>query len=183
MKGGPPAPQLASEIAPTFDIENPGVESRFLLGWNRYGFGLQSAGAAGNPTIFSLRNPAGSNVLAVVESLIVSVNTLDTIAATYGKTNVDLTPAANPGALDGRAGTLTSSLVMSTSNAVAGGLLARFFLVTGAVNIGVQLIQQEHQEIPITPGFALRVETVLANNQLTVGLIWRERLIEESELK
>src|SRR5260370_42195617 len=83
IKGGPPAPQLAYDITATLEIDQSAVESRFLLGWNRFGFGLQLAGAIGNPSQIRLRNPTGSGVIAVIESIIIFASPNDRIQLTY----------------------------------------------------------------------------------------------------
>src|SRR5260370_10296088 len=68
MKGGPPSAQLATEIGTQFQFPL-GVEFRNLESWFRYGAapGLPAVAAAN--AVFRFRNPAGSNVVAVVEKL------------------------------------------------------------------------------------------------------------------
>src|SRR5216684_1967801 len=72
MKGEASVPILASEIAPSFVLPY-GVENRYLEQWNRFGLGMNVTATAGNQSAFRLRNPAGSNVIAVVEVLTYSV--------------------------------------------------------------------------------------------------------------
>jgi hypothetical protein len=183
IKGGPPSPQLASEIAPTFDVEKPAVESRYLLGWNRFGFGLQILGAVGNPSQIRLRNPTGSGVIAVIESIIVYQSPNDRIQLTYTATAADLV-AQTVIPLDGRSGTSSSSVRVSNSNAAATAGLAVYQDIAGiSASPPQQVLVTENQEISIAPGFAWGAQTVAANISLTANVIWRERAIEESELK
>ena len=69
MKGGPPAAQLASEIGAMFVFNRMGADFRYLESWNRYGVTFTIGGVALNQGTFRLRNPLGSNVIAVVEKL------------------------------------------------------------------------------------------------------------------
>src|SRR5258708_34587991 len=68
IKGGPPARQLASEIVFQHPILS-GRENRYLESWNlfwaTFGFGPSVANNNG----CQLRNPAGSNVIAVMEEM------------------------------------------------------------------------------------------------------------------
>src|SRR5258708_40293223 len=70
MKGGPPAPQLATEIGTNIQLFH-GVENRYLEGWQRFGgqFSVPAAGV-GNVGGFRFRNPAGNNVITAVEWLL-----------------------------------------------------------------------------------------------------------------
>src|SRR5260370_7764711 len=57
MKGGPPAPQLASEISPQLSIPDLGVESRFHLGWNSFAFPINTPPGASTPPPPHFRKP------------------------------------------------------------------------------------------------------------------------------
>src|SRR5258708_12286195 len=69
MKGGPPAPQLASEISPQLSIPDLGVESRFHLGWNSWGFAINTGGAVGTASASQLPNPPHSQAIAAHHTL------------------------------------------------------------------------------------------------------------------
>src|SRR5260370_22739609 len=69
MKGGPPAPQLASEISPQLSIPDLGVESRFHLGWNSFAFAINTASGVGTASAAQLRNPPNSKVIGVVHKM------------------------------------------------------------------------------------------------------------------
>ncbi len=183
IKGGPPSPQLASEITPVFEVEAISVEDRFLLGWNRYGFGATQIGGAANIAAFRFRNPANSNVIGVLESIEIVCNLADFINVTYGKIATDLVNAITPGAIDGRSGQGSSSIVFSDAPLAAASLLPRIAFLRRADSFSEQWIYNPNQEIPIAPGFALQVENVTVNLNLTVSAVWRERILEEGELK
>src|SRR5260370_37844134 len=69
IKGDVPAKQLAGEIMPVHLIAT-GNETRFLDGWNRWGVGISSLANVANTNGVQLRNPAGSNIIAVIERAI-----------------------------------------------------------------------------------------------------------------
>jgi hypothetical protein len=180
LKGGPPSPQLASEIIPTFPFFN-GAENRYLEGWNRFGYGLEVLGAVGNPSQLRIRNPTGSGVIAVLESIILDLATNDRVQLTYTKLSTDFT-VQTVVPLDGRTLSTSSSLIISNSNASAsaGNVVYQDMHMFNTVS-PVQLTSTENQEIPITPGIAWGVQTVSANVLLSANVIWRERALEESE--
>src|SRR5713101_1139552 len=70
IKGPPPVATLAPEIMPVHPIAN-GVETRWLEMWQRWGFSVTITGAAANNATVQIRNPAASNIIAVVEKLTV----------------------------------------------------------------------------------------------------------------
>src|SRR5882672_9836321 len=73
MKGQAPAPQLASEITPSFTFLM-GVETRYLEGWNRFSGSLSAGPVAAQTDGFQLRNPVNSGVVAVIEQITISIS-------------------------------------------------------------------------------------------------------------
>src|SRR5712664_282468 len=65
MKGGPPAAQLASEITTNVQFNQMGNDFRYLEGWDIFGNQIFLAASVGNTAGYRLRNPGGSNVIAV----------------------------------------------------------------------------------------------------------------------
>src|SRR6516165_1379087 len=68
IKGGPPAPQLTSEISVAVNLFW-GAECRYLESWNRFGAGFDVAAVAANSGAVRMRNPAASAVVAVFEKI------------------------------------------------------------------------------------------------------------------
>src|SRR5260370_24325928 len=73
IKGPVPVATLAPEIIPVINVFS-GVETRYTDAWNRFGAVSSLAALAGNETLGQLRNPAGSNIIAVVELLHLSTS-------------------------------------------------------------------------------------------------------------
>lgn len=178
MKGPAPAPQLSSEIFPMLLIEQFGVESRYLVGWDRFGLRIVQAGAVGLTTSFRFRNPGGSNAIAVVEKLTYSSNLAGRLDIFNLLTDVDLAAIALSNRLDSR-GRAASTVVPSSGNGSAGGTLV--FGAENLVSTPYELVTFENQEVPLLPGQQLEVRTSNLNAALTVATFWRERYLEDSE--
>jgi hypothetical protein len=186
MKGDVPAKQLAGEIMPVHLITT-GVETRYLDSWNRWSFGITSPPLAANTNGVQLRNPAGSNMIGVIERFFVYSSTVGgggeeiDFGMLFGTGSVDL---GTHGAVSLDARVLgppaSSSLVESDANTspLVGNLFFRGIIGS---NVGFDLITSQNSEIVIAPGSTLRVVSTLANANLLVSAMWRERLLEEAE--
>ena len=186
MKGGPPAPQLAGEVMPVVFFYS-GIESRNHESWQRFG-ALVNLGApgVGNFNLARLRNPAGSGMVVVVEKVFFSNNTgaVQTVQVGYGLgPGSDVTTLAalvNTG-LDAR-GAPQPNAHLSTSQ-VAASALPQIFLANLAVSGSVDVIQYENQELTLLPGTVYDFWSNSANTGFDVSLFWRERALEDSEVK
>jgi len=185
MKGSVPTKQLAGEITTTINLFS-GVELRYLEQWDRFGLALQVIGVAGNVSGIRFRNPVGSNVVAVFESLFVGNDS--TTAGDYfvslGAIAADLaSPSSLVGSrLDPRGRNAPTLIVSSQATTPSIGFLtagiARPVLAT---TVTLQIISTENQEITVLPGDALQVLTFNLTSSVDVSAVWRERLLEESE--
>jgi hypothetical protein len=179
-KGGVPTKQLAGEIMSVFPIF-AGVENRYLEGWERFGVGLIIAANVATKSGVQLRNPAGSNVVAVIEKMTVQTQGPQerlSVGVSFAA-QVELTNPVGVQALDSR-GRATGSLIASTSNNTTD--LTVFFGIIAAANaIPYDVILDENQELPMLPGTTYRILGENTNTDLTINLIWRERILEESE--
>jgi hypothetical protein len=184
MKGGPPAPQLASEIGPTFEMENPPVENRYLLGWDRYAILITGPANPGTNSGCRLRNPVGSNVVIVIEGIEINTSVGDTaIVIDHGATTLDNANVLAPAAfrLDARSRPRSTAVLSVTSAGNPGGLPNNIALVAVTNTQSRGFIADEHQEITVLPGDAIQVRSNAVNTALTSSFMWRERLLEESE--
>jgi len=192
MKGGPPAAQLASEIAPNFQFNQMGVDFRYLEGWNRFfASSAGTVGNAGNSPTFRLTNDAGTNVIAVIEKLLVGTVAADKIDITF-QNNQPLVSGHVPNlgtilpslAMDQRQqGTsLTQQSVLTASTSVVtntAGVLAHKRQSQAGVDIDV--ITHEDGQIVMLPQTLLNIFSEAAASTLFVSVIWRERFLEDSE--
>jgi hypothetical protein len=186
MKGGPVAAQLASELQPVFPFFN-GVENRFLETWARYTAAAPVSAIALQNGAAQLRNPATSNVIAVVERLGFLEGLVDTSGV---QINQDTGTAAFGAAVGqrcldnrfvrGSTQTQGPSCQVSVGNnvPVTGGRLA---IIPVEANEETSFILTQDQEITVLPGDSLIVFSGIVNVGMVVNFMWRERLLEESE--
>src|SRR5260370_10319682 len=144
-KGGPRAPQVASEIRPKLSIPDLGVESRFHLGWNSFGFAINTAAGVGTASAAQLRNPPNSKVIGVIHKIQVesSVAQEVDIANLAGALLIDLNSIAGVTSMDQRfVAPPGGSMIIgsSTANAKGGNILGRLQFQAGVPLqvIGVQ---------------------------------------------
>src|SRR6266478_6214976 len=186
LKGGPPSAQLASEVMPTFPFFN-GRENRWLEGWNTFALARAQVAVGGITPVVRLRNPPTSNIVAIFERLLVfNFNTTSAPILRSGPTVTDLPTVFSLGnkRLDPR-GAIDSQLITSENSGAGGVLLqARLQGNTGALTF-FDFIISSIVEIPLLPGDAIEIDQngVGAGAGTTMSFLWRERALEDSELK
>jgi hypothetical protein len=159
-----------------------GVEDRYLQGWNRYAQFFNPAPNAAQFSKSQIRNPVGSGVLAVVEQVIVGGTLTDTPSFVVFSGTTDLTTAsATVNRIDAR-GSQSPALRMSLGTTVAGTQAGATWLVAFTANTSVQLIIDPNQEITILPGDIFQITSGVVNQALFMTVVWRERVLEPSEL-
>jgi hypothetical protein len=184
MKGPPPAAQLAGEIVPAVDFVT-GVESFLHQGWQKYGVYFTRAAVAAQNSAAEIRNPKTSGVIVVIESIVFA--TVQGVAVCYstnsGPLTTDLATSVVPtfARWDGRGG-LNPSAILSVGNNATGISAPNKHVCCLAANTAIELINHGDQELPISPGDALQLLTLTLNVNLDVGVQWRERPLEDSEL-
>jgi hypothetical protein len=184
MKGDAPSVQLAADWQPSlgFDVEG-NVELRYLQGWNKYAISSLLNAIAGQPTGVRLRNPVGSNVVAVVELLSMGTPTAtDVMNLAHGPIAADLVTIISGAVarLDPR-GNAAPTCVMSTNTAALTSLSSVIAVRRTVANTNVDFILTADQEIPLLPGDALQIQPSTVNEALDFTFWWRERFLEESE--
>jgi len=183
MKGEASLFQVSSELQPVLPFF-AGCENRVLENWDRFAlFAVQPAVAASLGAV-QIRNPAGSNVLTVIESLLVWEAATDQPFVNIGATNVDLATIVPPSAssrLDPRGRPNPSMVLSRTSPNVAIGMT--ILQVALLAFTTWQFVNNENQEMPLLPGDAYQVSANTVNTQISVSLVWRERFLEDSERK
>jgi hypothetical protein len=185
MKGPAPAPQLAGDIAATFEFFN-GVENRYLESWSRYGQVVGLAASAGNTSGVRLRNPANSNVVGVIEKCTISVPLADQPVFRHGTATTDLAVLTGSGGQrkDSRSGAGPNLILSDQNNAAAVPVLtndAAHFAVFLPNNGFADVMLDPNQEETLLPGDAVQILSNAVNLALNVSIWWRERFLEDSE--
>ena len=188
MKGEPPAPQLASEISPNLNMADWWSRDILALhGFIPFGNILTIAAVAAQDSAVQLRNPANSGIVAVIDKLVLRAGVAaTTITLGINASAANLTTLApTVRSLDGRQSNTGSSCILSGQNNVFGGGLPTAFADPEALLAGqdYDFILNEHQSLPLLPGDALVARSDQVNVTLAVTLLWRERVLEENELK
>jgi hypothetical protein len=183
IKGEKPTPQIASEITPVLVLPEGLCEDWYLHGWNYFANRGTIGPVAANFNEFQLRNPASSNVIAVVTKILAGSQSGGEVFGLTGSQGnpADLASVGTPYALDGRTNT-NSTLIPSSATVAAIANLAGGITIGQTVGASeLDLIVHRHQEIPMLPGAALRLTFNTANTTSSVTIHWRERFLEEQE--
>ena len=184
IKGGAPVKQLGSEIMPMVQFLM-GNEFRYLESWQRFGLSFVAAANTGNSAV-RFRNPAGSNEVAVLESLVIT-----TLAGEVNQFNLegpapqtlDLTNSITSAAtrIDAR-GQQNTAMSISWNNLSALSSMANTIAsIIMTASTQYQYITFEDQEITVLPGDALQLRSPQVNFQILGYVWWRERFLEDAE--
>lgn len=189
MKGGPPAPQLSSEIMPVLPLLH-GRENRYLEGWNVYFAATAGIVGVGSPA-FRLTNDIGSNVVAVIEKILVGTVAADVINVTFQNLqplvggHVPNYPTILPAtSMDGRGqavGATQQSVLTASTNTTVTGAGTLVIKRQSPAGQDLDLILTDNQEIVMVPQTLLQIFSSAAAGTLQVSMIWRERFLEDSE--
>ena len=184
MKGGAVAPQLASEIAPTFPLFS-GVEHRYLESWNHYKSFAQVPAVVAQNDAFALVNPVGSGVIAVIERLVFVDDTISNQAFNESITRNGVggnLANVSPGiSIDSRNLGNSSCAFSSINNVAAGAIIINRYTAPQALGVELDVIKTVNQEMTVLPGDRYLWTTLTVNSISIVNLTWRERVLEDSE--
>lgn len=189
VKGGGGLMDVEQTIRAVLSIQS-GNEDRYLQGWDRFAQGANVAAAAANNSGFRIRNPAGSNVVAVIEKCVASEGANDFTAFRFSSAGVtaDLGTVLVPGInrLDPRSRNAATCIVSDQNTAVGvPALSANQFTVDANQHLAstpYSPILTVNNEVLLMPGAGYQIEAVAVNTALNVFLEWRERSLETSEL-
>lgn len=191
IKGNSPVRQLAGEVMPTLQLFN-GRENRYLEGWAIYGARAVQGAVAAQDSVIRLINPLGSNIIAVIESIIVSTSIADEIAIenTVVPTAVsNLASTFTAVGFDTRfqpSGTGTGGAACQISAAPNIGQGARVIwadLLTQALIDHVDIIEYDEQQTLLLPGTDMQIRELNLNSSLRASIRWRERQLEVEETR
>lgn len=182
IKGGVPSPQLASEIIPVLPIKS-GVENDYLFSWENYSLVTSIGPSVGNASGIRIRNPVGSNIIAVLKKVVMLTTVADNvIIVSYALVSAgDMLSAVSPGrALDTRVRPSSTCIVSADAPpAVPANTNIMAFALLAATDR--DLINADCHQLPLLPGSHYQVTTNTVNTILRVTFYWKERFLEESE--
>ncbi len=190
MKGGPPVPQLSGDIQVSQPIFH-GSENRYLESWNQWQVGILVPANVGNISQVRLTNDIGTNVIAVLEKVAVSVSIAQEVdiaqinfsALVAGHLPI-LTGAATF-AQDSRQGSPQNPSPQASLQASFSNVSNVLATVVGRVQLlaltTLDLILTEEQEQPLLPQTQWQIQCTVANTAMLVWAQWRERVLEEGE--
>lgn len=177
--GGSPSPQLTPEIQPHFDPH--AAPEDFILSTELLCAGVvQEPANAGQKSMVALENPAGSNVLGILEWLSAQVGTA-AVSSIYGALLWTPPPPGVAGAVltarDGRRPRIVGdvakggALLLGASNNVAPPTPANLFIQ--ATTAAEELVLYS-QPVIIAPGMSIFVVNNTVNQALWTSWAWRE---------
>lgn len=186
MKGPPVLPTLSTDLQFIHTFFS-GEENRFPQSWDSFSVYDVWAPLTANHTAYEIRNPVGSNTVAVLYRLAFTSNTAGealTFNISRGET-VDQTTTGRATSLDART-TRKSSLIRSINSGTAPAALVgvQSGVWTSVLGTNVPLLEAipAGLEIPILPGDAIIVTGTLTTPPTQTSVAWwRERALEESE--
>jgi hypothetical protein len=184
MKGGPPAPQLSTEVQPNFDLEDSPIELRFLKGEYLYGVSVNPPIVAAQFSLLQLRNPPTSGVIAIIEHVYVfNISGPQQYQIQFGQPGLnDATTILSTRSRDGR-NKGQSAMIASSGSVGAGSQIGANMAQLGVSGANITERYPNFREggLVLTPNDELRVISLIAATSDFYSILWRERLIEDSE--
>src|SRR5215813_5534988 len=188
MKGGSVMNELGSVLMPSVNFFW-GTEMRYLEGWNRFSSAIQVGAVPANNSVYRIRNPITSNVIAVFEKIyLFNQNAAASDFRVEGWFNTgaagDLPTALTTfvDRFDARSAVAGPSVTVTSDNTAPAGSIGRtvWFNVVFQPNATADVIVDDLQELPLLPGDAMQVRNNTVN-QFVSGIVWwRERALEDS---
>jgi len=174
---GSPAPTLAPEIAPSFDVNQMDDPPQFYTRGEKIAGGAGSVVAvAAQHAYIQVINPVGSGQLVILDAVMAS-SAASAAAAIFSSGS--FAPTNNLGA-----SMRDSRWVNLPVATVSGGTQVAPLITAGHVYRYVSNAdpKYESQQIVLPPGTAFVVASLVVNNALTVGFTWRERTLPNEEI-
>lgn len=184
ITGQAPAPVMASELFPTVCLESDRPEWHWLGGGRLVGGRGFLAAAPGNFSQLNLQNPAGSGVIAVVDSIVIAD---DAGATAMWQIRVNGVGALTVPSASARGFMLDSRAGMAAgfrSSLSIGELLTATIAgqVVNQVRVGANGNYQDIGSYVLGPGSEIVVSPTTQNRSNLVSFRWRERAATPEEL-
>jgi hypothetical protein len=189
MKGGPPAAQLATEVGIQMQLFN-GVENRYLEGWYRYAASFAIGPVAAQITNLRLRNPAGSNVIAVLEKVLAACDGPANDRVVFGRQigagtlpTTDLTASQQGFELDLRQGPFSNqnSVIRMSRDTGQSPVNQTYDSANILPGTSYDFITDSDHQITMLPGDVVEANSGTINQKVFYSVTWRERVLEQSE--
>lgn len=189
MKGPATVVTIADELIPVLNIQAKS-EDLFMQSWESYKLADSVANVAAQQSVYSLRNPIGSNVVAVITRMNLQfITAADVALVRYQAGNAQPLTGGTAGVaaqnLDARSQRSASTLINAFLNSAAPPLLGQpIFQVAAPIATYPPLefcVNTPEDEIPLLPGSIIEILSAGVNQTMRVGFHWRERFLEDSE--
>jgi len=177
IKGDVPSPTVTPEIAPSLVLENDRVEWGWLKGERICGRDATQSAVAGQFSSIQLTNPVGSLVIITIERIqnyTAAVNAISRAQLLDG--GLVGWSAITSAVMDTRWAAESTSLQVSRTANVAGPSTFAAFARLNGNNDALT------QPIVISPGNSIMIVGTAVNTAIGVGIFWRERTAQYSEL-
>ncbi len=186
LKGAASVRSLVPEIGGVWNLFH-GAENRYLEGWDRFAVTHAFLASAANLNEMRIRNPVGSNLIAVIEKIIFSNSSggndqYNVSAATVGADLATIISTATIGPWDNR-GRSGPGMILSFTQAAANNNLGgtQKWAGNAPTSQAIEVIGTDIAEIPLAPGSAIEIENATLNVPSAFSIWWRERFLEDSE--
>ncbi len=186
MKGDAPAPQLASELMPTLALHTD-RDSLFHQGWNMFSVQVLQSPAAASFANLRLRNPLGSNIIAIIYRAVLLTTTADGIIPSQlcsGLSNADSATiiSTQNGRWDGRHSlNAGSALIASTTAGASSVFPTQRMMISAAANGLAEFLRNYDDRYPLLPGDSTLMQGNSNGTVNTMEFWWMERFLEDSE--
>jgi len=172
---------ISPEISPVLVLENDRPEWEFLAGGMLVAGVVKQLGAGGLVAKAQLRNPASSGVIAIVTQITVTFpSAIGDVRVRVSSATTDRTNAATQSLRDSRWAMLgvSGAIKLSGDNAAAAG---NEIEVSGVLQNTPYRVQS--CPIIVGPQSALEIGSGVADVEMDVSFVWRERPVQPYELK
>lgn len=185
MKGQAPSPQISSEITLSHPLFH-GRENRFLESWESFVASTTVAATAAQNTVIRIVNPAGSNMVFVIErlqygALTVATQLLVRFFSNGLTTQPDLVTLATAVSMDSRTQRAATLRLSGQTTAAPANIGQPMMRQQVALNGIMEVVWTDINEIVMAQGSAIDLVDQTQNDGVTCNLMWRERFLEESE--
>lgn len=183
IKGGAPAPQIASEFSASLNIVLD-ADTDYLFGWDTFGAFTNQAGGVGTSAQIQLHNPATSGIVMVIEKIqVCQLGATDTIRVQLNTAVSNLgTGPFGVQRLDKRTQRKAAAVLSSNAAAAVQANATEIGRMTLLANASMDYILTREQQMPLLPGDGIVLFQTTNNSSFASSWMWKERPLEDSEI-